>query len=276
MISWLQESIDVGLNLALFILIFAPLERAFAAKRQPFIRKNWSIDLAFYLVQSLFFTKLTLFVLVWLHQICLRYVGRSSWLVDLPVFMQLILIILISDFMVYWAHRLSHKSSFLWRFHKVHHTAEHLDWLAAFREHPFDNIFTRVVVNMPVLLLGLPIEIIAPFAVFRGLWGNFIHSNTDVNLGPLKYFLGSPGLHHWHHDIEMNSSVNFANMNPLMDLMFNTFYDPGKMPQRYGIEDTLPQKYWVQMVAPLLPSRLASHFSATRGASAQKARSTTT
>ena len=42
-----------------------------------------------------------------------------------------------------------------------HHTSKRLDWMAAYREHPLDNIYTRTIENVPALILGFPIEIIA-------------------------------------------------------------------------------------------------------------------
>ena len=46
--------------------------------------------------------------------------------------LQAIAAVLLSDFCTYWGHRLAHRLPFLWRFHKVHHTAVKLDWLAVF------------------------------------------------------------------------------------------------------------------------------------------------
>jgi sterol desaturase/sphingolipid hydroxylase (fatty acid hydroxylase superfamily) len=109
------------------------------------------------------------------------------------------------------------------------------------------------------------LEAIAGFVVFRGIWGNFIHSNTSFGLGPLKYILGTPRLHHWHHDLKRNCSCNFANLMPAMDVLFGTFYDPGKMPVRYGIDDPAPHNYAAQLVWPFLPSRLQRLFLDSRG-----------
>jgi sterol desaturase/sphingolipid hydroxylase (fatty acid hydroxylase superfamily) len=131
-----------------------------------------------------------------------------------------------------------------------------MDWLAAFREHPLDNIFTRVIVNLPALLLGFSLETIGGYIIFRGLWGNFIHSNTNFGLGAFKYILGSPRLHHWHHDINNNSNCNYANLMPVMDVIFGTFYDPGKMPAKYGIKEPFPRNYFLQILTPLLPEKL--------------------
>ena len=91
---------------------------------------------------------------------------------------------LLSDFLIYWGHRLQHRVDFLWRFHSIHHSAEHLDWLAAHREHPLDTLYTILIVNLPVFVLGFPIESLACFAAFRGLWAIYIHANVRFPLPP--------------------------------------------------------------------------------------------
>src|SRR6266550_4042913 len=50
-----------------------------------------------------------------------------------------------TDVVQYWAHRATHQVPFLWRFHKVHHSIEEMDWLAAGRLHPLDSVFTRAI-----------------------------------------------------------------------------------------------------------------------------------
>ena len=47
---------------------------------------------------------------------------------------------LLFDFVGYWTHRLAHEVPFMWRFHAVHHSPEHMDWVSGFRIHPFDGI----------------------------------------------------------------------------------------------------------------------------------------
>jgi sterol desaturase/sphingolipid hydroxylase (fatty acid hydroxylase superfamily) len=66
--------------------------------------------------------------------------------------------IVLIDFLIYWAHRLQHAVLLLWRFHSIHHSAEHLDWLAAHREHPLDTVYTMGVINLPAFVLGTPTE----------------------------------------------------------------------------------------------------------------------
>ncbi|MCA9518316.1 MAG: sterol desaturase family protein, partial [Myxococcales bacterium] len=137
-------------------------------------------------------------------------------------------------------------------FHAVHHSAEHLDWLAAHREHPVDGLYTMTLENLPALLLGFRLEAIAGFVAFRGVWAVFIHSNVRLPLGPLKVLFGSPELHHWHHDAERGGTCNFANLSPLMDKLFGTYYaPPGRDPAWIGTPEKVPHDYLGQLAYPL-------------------------
>lgn len=244
-----------GTALALLALyaVFLPLERLFPAQRLPVLRPEFGTDLAFFLGQYLLWTTPVVAALTVLH----AHVDSLPWaelrgaVARQPFWLQFLEVVLLCDLATYWAHRLSHRSALLWRFHRVHHTAERLDFLAAYREHPLDNLYTRTVENLPAMLLGFPLEALAGFAMFRGLWALYIHSNVALTPGPLRYLLGAPRLHHWHHEFEHCGRVNFANLSPLMDLAFGTFHDPGTMPKRYGIRESAPRGYVAQLVAPL-------------------------
>lgn len=246
------------ISLGLLFAIFLPLEKLFPAHRQAVLRREWWTDLFFFLGQYFLWTApvVAVLTLVLVHADDLPLAGLRAAFAAQPFALQLLEVILLCDLGIYWAHRWSHRNKFLWRFHRVHHTAERLDWLAAYREHPFDNLYTRLVENLPAILLGFPLEALAGLAVFRGMWALYIHSNVSLTPGPLRYLLGAPRLHHWHHEIGHHSRVNFANLSPLMDLLFGTYHDPGSMPERYGIAARLRHGYVHQMVDPLLPRAL--------------------
>ena len=139
--------------------------------------------------------------------------------------------------------------SFLWRFHAVHHSAEHLDWLAAHREHPIDTIYTLSLINLPIFLLGFPGSTLAGLIAFRGLWAIYIHSNVRLPLGPLRMLVGAPELHHWHHD-KSRDAGNYANISPLMDLLFGTYRCPDHEPTAFGVAEPFPKSYWEQLLYP--------------------------
>lgn len=249
-------AIAAGLSFVFLVLVFRPLELVFPARPgQRFFRKAWFTDLCFFLGQYLFWSGLVLWVLVhfsrWMDGILPAAFRRS--VAAQPWWLQVFEVIVLSDFLIYWAHRLQHRVGFLWRFHAVHHSAEHLDWLAAHREHPLDTIYTVGIINLPAFVLGFPLETIAGFIAFRGLWAIYIHSNVRLNTGPLRWILGAPECHHWHHDRDRDAG-NYANVSPLMDILFGTYRCPDHEPERLGLNQPLPKTYIGHMIQPLLPA----------------------
>lgn len=255
--KWLNALIAIGASLLFLAMVFIPLEKAFPAnKAQKIFRPKWVLDLCYFLGQYLFWNGLVLKSLDYLsgwidHHINLQF---RDVIYHQPIWLQSIVVILLSDFLIYWAHRLQHRYDFLWRFHKVHHSAETLDWLAAHREHPLDSIYTVGIINLPAILLGFDLNALAILVAFRGIWAIFIHSNVRLNMGPIKKVIGSPDLHHWHHDKERDRG-NYANISPLFDVIFGTYVCPNKEPEEFGIKENFPQTYLGQMIKPFVPNR---------------------
>ncbi|MBS0660216.1 MAG: sterol desaturase family protein [Verrucomicrobia bacterium] len=243
--------LSTGASLLFLALMFIPLERAFPARRQPILRPAWRTDLAFFLGQYLLWSGLVLGVLSYFREALTSVV--PAWfraaVAEQPWWLQAIEVVLLSDLLIYWGHRLQHRVDFLWRFHAVHHSAEHLDWLAAHREHPLDSVYTIGLINLPAFVLGFPLETLAGFLAFRGLWAIYIHSNVRLPTGPLRWLLGAPELHHWHHARERFAG-NYANVSPLMDLLFGTYRCPAEEPAALGLTEPYPQSYLGQLSRP--------------------------
>ncbi|WP_246672129.1 MULTISPECIES: sterol desaturase family protein [unclassified Mesorhizobium] len=71
-----------------------------------------------------------------------------------PLWLQAIEALIIADIGFYLAHRAFHAVPFLWRFHAIHHSIEEMDWLAAHRVHPVDQILTKSASFLPLFALG--------------------------------------------------------------------------------------------------------------------------
>ena len=249
--------LGTGLSLLFLALLFIPMEKVFPAKlNQRILRPQWLTDLLYFFGQYLLWGFFVIWVLsyfsIWLDQIVPP--GIRNKIKDQPFWLQSIEVIVLSDFLIYWGHRLQHKVDFLWRFHKVHHSAEHLDWLAAHREHPLDSIYTIGLINLPAFLIGFPLETLAGLIAFRGIWAIYIHSNVRLPLGPLRMIVGSPEIHHWHHD-QNRDRGNYANISPLMDILFGTYYCPDHEPERFGIQEKFPKNYISQLIHPFLTKK---------------------
>ncbi len=238
------------------ILVFRPLEILFPAKAgQRFFRPAWWLDVCFFAGQYLLWSGLVLGALLYFRQ-WLDGIMPGSFravVAGQPWWLQMLEVIVLSDLLIYWGHRLQHRVGFLWRFHKVHHSAEHLDWLAAHREHPLDTIYTVGLINLPAFLLGFPLQTLAAFIAFRGIWAIYIHSNVRLPIGPLRALIGAPELHHWHHDLDRDAG-NYANISPLMDILFGTYRCPDHEPAAFGIHEASPRTYLGHLVGPLLPA----------------------
>jgi sterol desaturase/sphingolipid hydroxylase (fatty acid hydroxylase superfamily) len=260
--SFLNLLIATGLSLLFLGLVFIPLEKVFPAKSgQKVFRKDWLIDLCYFLGQYLLWSGIVLWVLqycsIWLNDIMPDSLRR--YIQAQPVWLQAIEVIFFSDLIIYWGHRIQHKVDFLWRFHKVHHSAETLDWLAAHREHPIDSIYTIGLINLPAFIFGFDLNVLAFVVAFRGIWAIYIHSNVRLPLGKLKLLIGSPELHHWHHDKERDRG-NYANISPLMDIIFGTYVCPPHEPDEYGIKEKSPKSYVGQILKPVLPNFIWKAF----------------
>ena len=250
--------LSCGLSFLFLCVVFRPLELAFPAKPgQAFFRPAWWTDLGFFLGQYLIFNGLVFWLLTSLFAPWLDEVLPSEFRASVaaqPWWLQMLEVIFLSDLFVYWGHRLQHRVPLLWRFHSIHHTAEHLDWLAAHREHPLDTIYTVGLINLPALVLGFRLEPLAGLIAFRGIWAIYIHSNVRLPLGPLRMLIGAPELHHWHHD-KARDAGNYANISPLMDLLFGTYRCPDHEPEQFGVREAVPKSYLGQMVYPFLPKK---------------------
>ena len=92
--------------------------------------------------------------------------GRGP-LAHLGFWPQVALYLLGNDLVMYLTHRMFHGAR-LWRFHAVHHSSEHLEWVSSSRFHPVDQVLHGVLADVVMLLLGIPLEVIAWLMPFSG------------------------------------------------------------------------------------------------------------
>jgi sterol desaturase/sphingolipid hydroxylase (fatty acid hydroxylase superfamily) len=189
-------------------------------------------------------------VAVFLTEGCGPLAGLGFW----P---QVLLYLLGSDLVMYLTHRLLHGSQ-LWRFHAVHHSSRHLDWISASRFHPVDTIFHASLADVVMLLSGVPPDVLLWMMPFNVGSSAIVHANLDWSFGPFRYVLASPVFHRWHHTSACRGgSSNFAGTFAFIDLMFGTFYMPqDQRPDAYGLDDPdYPAGFAGQLLQPLMPGR---------------------
>jgi len=256
-VSLLRDLALAAVSFAVLAHLFGPLERESPAwPDQRFRRPGFGTDVAFFLGQYLIWLTLVVALvydlLPWLHGLVPPAVRRAVGLQ--PGWLQLVEVVLAGDFVIYWGHRLQHRLDWLWRFHAVHHSATHLDWLAAHREHPVDTVYSVLLMNLPAYMLGFTPDALVRVTMFRGLWSILIHANVRVELGLAGRVLGSPAFHHWHHDKDRHA-CNYGNVAPWLDILFGTHHDPGHEPAELGLREPVASGYLGLLLNPFLPRR---------------------
>jgi sterol desaturase/sphingolipid hydroxylase (fatty acid hydroxylase superfamily) len=188
-------------------------------------------------------------------------IGLAHWLVPAwlqaavaaqPDWLQTVEIIILADIGFYSAHRMFHSVPWLWRFHEVHHSIEDLDWLAAARVHPVDQIITKGMSVLPLFALGFGAAPIAIYSTIYFWHSLLVHANVRINFGPLRWLIASPEFHHWHHANQPEAyNSNYAGQLAILDKIFGTIYLPkGRSPGKYGVDAPVPNTYLAHLIYP--------------------------
>jgi sterol desaturase/sphingolipid hydroxylase (fatty acid hydroxylase superfamily) len=256
----------VGLVIALAVLafVFYLLHRLGPGRRgQPFFRREWKLDLAYWFVTpwvsglaTRVLVVLTAAPLIFLLGISLESLRKGAYhgfgpLAHQPGAVQALEILLLGDLVAYGMHRLFHGKR-LWAFHAIHHSSTEVDWLSSVRLHPLNEAVTRAVEVVPLILLGFTPGVLAAYVPFLTLYGLFLHANLDWDFGPLRWVIASPVFHRWHHSKAPEAiDKNFSGFFVFWDVLFGTFYMPrGKSPEDFGVIEPVPHSLWGQLAHP--------------------------
>lgn len=244
------------LNLVFLGFIFIPLERLVPHNPdQTVFRTEWREDLFYYLISSMMVQALSFLTLAPSQTILANtdFAAARNFLGTLPIVVQIILIMVLTDFVQYWLHRAFHRIPALWRFHAVHHSAQTMDWIAGARMHFLEVVILRAVTATPMFVLGFTETALQAYILIVYVYSSVLHANIRVEPKWLTPFLATPRFHHWHHGIEREAiDVNFAIHFPLLDRLFGTHHLPGdQWPSGYGIGGhPVPKGYWRQFLHP--------------------------
>jgi sterol desaturase/sphingolipid hydroxylase (fatty acid hydroxylase superfamily) len=181
---------------------------------------------------------------------------RSIWPSSLPIGVQLLLAIVIADFSMTMIHYVSHRVSWLWRLHAIHHGVHRLYGFNGLVRHPLHQMLDLAAGTLPLVLAGLPVlvAVLLGFAISVQLLVQ--HSNVDYELGPLQRFLAVGPVHRLHHvNWAGEGNVNFGLFFTFWDRLLGTLrLDSERAPSAgdIGIEDGqhFPQVYVTQLVRP--------------------------
>ncbi len=143
-----------------------------------------------------------------------------------------------TDFVWYWYHRLAHEINVFWAVHVVHHQSDDFNYTVSARITVFQAVVrTGFWAILPII--GFPAEMITSVLLIHGLYPFFIHTRTIGKLGWLEYVLVTPSHHRVHHASNPQYlDRNYGDMFIIWDKLFGTFAEEQEEPV-YGLTKPL-------------------------------------
>ena len=270
--SWMSAASGGAVQIALMLatlVSLATLENIFprVGERPPSLISR-AKAVAFWLVFWLFSALLTRLTYPFLETLGISPLFPSLEPAFLPrpiaIAVAVVSSAVLGDFFYYWCHRFQHR--YLWRFHAVHHSVREMSAMTAYH-HVSEPIMKVVLYSVPLSIFiqdpyGAPI-----LGAVLGLHGNYLHSTTRLNFGPVGRWIQDNRLHRIHHSIHPeHHDKNFAVFTTIWDRLFGTAYlpKPGEWPET-GVADMLePESVGQFLTAPFLPKTTAARLAGAR------------
>ncbi|MDQ0702237.1 sterol desaturase/sphingolipid hydroxylase (fatty acid hydroxylase superfamily) [Pseudomonas sp. W3I7] len=188
---------------------------------------------------------------------------EGIWPRDWPVWAQLLVSIVLADAGITLMHYASHRMAPLWRLHAVHHSVQRLYGFNGLMKHPLHQMLEATAGLLPLVLLGIPVEVAQLLALAIAIQLLLQHSNVDMRLGPLRWVFAWAPVHRFHHmKYGRAGDVNFGLFFNLWDWLLGTafyreHYHMGPGDLGIGSRPDFPVAYAAQLRDPFMPTRLS-------------------
>ena len=263
-ISWL--CLELGIDMTLWIpaltaanfFVLLGLEQLLPRRPEMNLLRDWqSINDAAHGVLTALLrpigTSIGLLLLAALNELRLASDATILWPTGWNLIVQLLLAQLIISFASYWVHRAFHEVDRLWWFHAIHHDTRQVHVLKSGRFHFVDEIVSAIITPLPLLILGVPTEVV----VLRSMWqvfnGSLAHANVQQRFPSwFHYLISTVDVHNLHHSSERRLQDSNYTGTPVWDVVFGTFNHPDHHhTAEFGIaEDYVPRNFFRQLCFP--------------------------
>ncbi|MBS1989090.1 MAG: sterol desaturase family protein [Cyanobacteria bacterium SZAS LIN-3] len=145
--------------------------------------------------------------------------------------------LLLTDFVYYWQHRLSHTNRWLWFLHEVHHSSKYFNLSTSFRLHWLNRAIAPLFFA-PLILLGFGAEQVTIFFLLNLFYQFVLHTRMVGKIPLLEGIFNTPSAHRVHHARNKQYlNKNFGGILMLWDRLFGTYQAEEEEP-KFGIIGT--------------------------------------
>jgi len=166
--------------------------------------------------------------------------GIVQWL-DLSLLYTAIVGLLMMDLIGAWLpHWVEHRIQWMWQFHIVHHTDQHVDTTTANRHHPGESVIRVAFTTIGILIVGIPIWVFIIYQTLSLILTQFNHSNLAFPKWLdriLVTIICTPNMHRVHHHYKQPySDSNYGNIFSFWDRIFSTYKVVDNSKLIYGLD----------------------------------------
>lgn len=159
------------------------------------------------------------------------WIGHQGWgifnHIQWPFWLEVMLTIIILDFVIYMQHVMFHAVPILWRLHMMHHADMDYDLTTGTRFHPIEIIISLGIKAGAITVLGAPPVGVIIFEILLNGTAMFNHGNFFIPLGidrVLRLLVVTPDMHRVHHSVFPNeTNTNFGFNLPWWDRLCGTY-----------------------------------------------------
>ncbi len=170
----------------------------------------------------------------WLYQF-------APWHVP-PTWYNLLILLILQDFIFYWFHRTGHSINIFWAAHGPHHSSEEMNLSVGIRASFTQRLFQFVFFDWVLVLVGYSPEMIYSMAAVHLFLAYWHHTRLIDRLGWLENWFVTPSHHRVHHGVNTQYlDKNYSEFLIVWDKWFGTF-EPEVEPICYGV--THPPRTW--------------------------------
>jgi alkylglycerol monooxygenase len=145
-----------------------------------------------------------------------------------------IVMLLVTDFVWYWYHRLGHEVNIFWGAHIVHHQSEEFNFTVAARITTLQAIIRNLFWCL-LPFIGFHPNLVMTILVVHGVYSFFTHTQIIEKQKWLEYVFITPSLHGVHHaSDEKYLDKNYGDVFVFWDKLFGTFQSEEEKP-KYGL-----------------------------------------
>ena len=226
------SNIDEGafrfLFFLLFIAIFLVCESVFPFyKRGPKTISRWITNFCFVAIDTLVLRICLPILAIGMAYLCNeKGIGLLNNLI-LPIELSLLIGLIFLDLGIWFQHLVFHRFNIFWRFHKIHHSDEEVDFSTGIRFHPVEIIISMLFKLVFVFFIGPTPFTVIVFEIILNGSSIFNHSNIDI---PKKIdimfrkIIVTPSMHRIHHSVEEDeTNSNYGFNLSIWDKIFGTY-----------------------------------------------------